>query len=47
MIKEIGGMDSCKKIRKTGKSFTCKCGKKYLSYPALYTHIKKKHEGKL
>lgn len=23
----------------------CKCGKNYKSYPALYTHIKKKHQG--
>jgi hypothetical protein len=26
-------------------SYTCGCGKKYPSYPALYTHIKTKHEG--
>ena len=26
--------------------YTCGCGKKYLSYPALYTHIKTKHDGK-
>ena len=29
-----------------GRSFGCGCGKKYLSYPALYTHIKQKHDGK-
>jgi len=23
-----------------GRDFVCGCGKKYLSYPALYTHIK-------
>ena len=23
-----------------GRTFTCGCGKSYLSYPALYTHIK-------
>lgn len=28
------------------RNFICVCGKKYLSYPALYTHIKNKHEGK-
>lgn len=29
-----------------GRSFGCQsCDKKYLSYPALYTHIKKKHGG--
>ena len=25
-------------------NFICKCGKSYLSYPALYTHIKTKHQ---
>ena len=29
---------------KTGRNYIC--GKNYLSYPALYTHIKNKHEGK-
>ena len=28
-----------------GRDYICGCGKKYLSYPALYTHIKTKHEG--
>ncbi len=28
-----------------GRDFTCGCGKKYLSYPALYTHVKTKHGG--
>jgi hypothetical protein len=27
------------------RNFTCGCGKSYLSYAALYTHIKTKHEG--
>ena len=30
---------------KTGRNFFCGCGKDYLSYPALYTHIKNKHDG--
>ena len=30
---------------KTGRNYVCGCGKNYLSYPALYTHIKNKHEG--
>jgi len=30
---------------KTGRNFVCGCGKEYLSYPALYTHIKTKHGG--
>ena len=27
------------------RDFTCGCGKRYLSYPALYTHVKTKHAG--
>ena len=27
------------------RDFTCGCGKSYLSYPALYTHLKQKHKG--
>ena len=29
-----------------GRDYRCGCGKEYLSYPALYTHIKTKHDGK-
>lgn len=28
------------------RNFACGCGKAYLSYPALYTHLKQKHDGK-
>ena len=28
-----------------GRDHKCGCGKTYLSYPALYTHIKTKHSG--
>lgn len=28
-----------------GRDYVCGCGKRYLSYPALYTHIKTKHNG--
>ena len=28
------------------RKFGCPCGKWYLSYPALFTHVKQKHEGK-
>ncbi len=32
--------------RAVGKrNYVCGCGKAYLSYPALYTHVKNKHEG--
>lgn len=27
------------------RNYLCGCGKAYLSYPALYTHVKNKHEG--
>jgi len=29
------------------RTFICSCGKDYLSYPALFTHIKQKHSGKV
>lgn len=29
------------------RNFKCPCGKSYLSYAALFTHIKQKHEGKV
>lgn len=37
-----------KRRQKTGtadRDYLCNCGKSYLSYPALYTHIKNKHSG--
>lgn len=27
------------------RNYVCGCGKAYLSYPALYTHVKTKHNG--
>lgn len=42
------GLDKHKRRSKTDKvnrNFVCGCGKSYLSYPALYTHIKTKHDG--
>lgn len=29
------------------REFICACGKNYLSYAALFTHIKQKHDGKV
>ena len=29
------------------RDYKCPCGKTYLSYAALFTHIKQKHEGKV
>ena len=33
------------KFEQSGRSYACGCGKRYLSYPALYTHVKTKHSG--
>ncbi len=33
------------KNERNGRDYICGCGKTYLSYPALYTHIKTKHGG--
>lgn len=27
------------------RPYICPCGKSYLSYPALFTHVKQKHNG--
>ena len=50
MIFTIINMDtlSDKKKRRSkkdsdGRSYTCECGKSYLSYQALYTHKRTKH----
>ena len=29
------------------RDYICPCGKSYLSYPALFTHIKIKHNGRV
>ena len=39
IIKTLNSLKRSKKD-KSGRDFACGCGKKYLSYPALYTHIK-------
>jgi len=34
-------------LNETGKrDFTCGCGKSYVSYPAIYLHVQRKHGGK-
>lgn len=33
------------KLPEQNRNFFCGCGKAYLSYPALYTHVKLKHQG--
>ena len=47
--KDIDDNETKKPLRRTkndtaGRTYKCKiCGKSYLSYPALYTHSKQKH----
>lgn len=31
--------------KESAREYGCPCGKTYLSYPALFTHVKHKHEG--
>lgn len=49
-MSEEEGTDQQKK-QKSGsaaeRAFGCPCGKTYLSYPALFTHVKQKHDGKV
>lgn len=48
---DIAGQLSKEGIRRSKKDskrdYHCGCGKSYLSNPALYTHVKTKHDGKL
>lgn len=45
---EDGKTPSCKTFWTAPKrQFECPCGKGYHSYPALFTHIKNKHDGKV
>lgn len=46
----IASQNSSKKRKRTKadetqKNFICECGKSYMSYAALYTHTKNKHDG--
>lgn len=46
VVEEVKGKQKNKrrsKLDNNGRDFTCGCGKCYLSYPALYIHIKTKH----
>lgn len=46
--KEVVEKEKTRRSRKDkeGRDHICGCGKMYLSYPALYTHIKQKHNNK-
>ena len=35
------------KVQTAERSYGCPCGKWYLSYPALFTHVKQKHNSKV
>ncbi|CAD8142134.1 unnamed protein product [Paramecium pentaurelia] len=35
----------CTKHDENPRPYTCGCGRGYYSYPALYTHLKIKHDG--
>jgi len=43
---ERGRRRKSKNDREEERNYICGCGKDYFSYPALYTHIKNKHNGK-
>lgn len=36
-----------KRFEDRERNYKCSCGLSYLSYPALYTHVKLKHSGKV
>ena len=38
---------SSEQAQMKNRNFICSCGKAYLSYAALFTHIKQKHDGKV
>ena len=40
-------MEDQELINGKGRDYICACGKNYLSYAALFTHIKQKHDGKV
>lgn len=49
-MSEDEGTEQLKKSKSANageRAFGCPCGKTYLSYPALFTHVKQKHEGKV
>lgn len=47
MLEEIDGCGKTYFDKIKSRDFKCPCGKSYLSYAALFTHIKQKHQGKV
>lgn len=48
--RKVEGEEKVRETRRSrndplGRDYKCGCGKRYLSYPALYTHIRQKHNG--
>ena len=40
-------MEELDRTSEKNREFVCACGKAYLSYAALFTHIKQKHNGQV
>lgn len=48
MSRQVSEKDEVKNAKNEGpRPYGCPCGKFYLSYPALFTHVKQKHGGKV
>lgn len=45
MLEDIDNLNKAYFDRLKPRDYICACGKAYLSYPALFTHIKQKHDG--
>ncbi len=43
MIEDIETSNKAYFDKLKSRDYICACGKTYLSYPALFTHIKQKH----
>ena len=46
-MNDLPSFDDDLTITIKARDFKCPCGKTYLSYAALFTHIKQKHDGKV
>jgi hypothetical protein len=47
MIEDVDNSDKEYFNKYKQRDYKCPCGKGYLSYAALFTHIKQKHQGKV
>lgn len=46
-LQDVSDATRAKNAAEDKRIYGCPCGKTYLSYPALFTHIKQKHRGKV